>query len=105
MSSSNDVAKMTVPALNPATIVDAAQLGAAIEKFVEADAADYDHREAIEGLRAELRGLATDEARELSVRLDDAVDTRLRDLAVALVQWGFAEGLRYGGGGHRGGAR
>ena len=48
--------------------------------------------------------LVAHETRQLVLKLEAAEQARLRDLAVALVQWGFTEGLRYGGGGRSGGA-
>ena len=105
MSGSNGVGTAELPRLNPATIVDARKLTLVIDEFVAADPADLEHREVIAGLRTELRGLVTEEAAEVLVRFDRAVGTRHGDLAVALLQWGFTEGLRYAGHDARGGGR
>ena len=93
------------PQLNPATIVDGVRLAVVVEAFIAADAADTTHRETTARLRAELRTLVGDDAWATFLKLDAAVGARLADLGVATTQWGFLEGLRYGGGGPRGGGR
>jgi DNA-binding GntR family transcriptional regulator len=101
----NGVPTAALPQLNPATVVDVVRLAVVVEAFTAADAADSAHRETIAALRAELRALVGDDAWATFLKLDAAVGARLADLGVATTQWGFLEGLRYGGGGPRGDAR
>jgi len=105
MKRPNGVPPVARPQLNPATVVDGVRLAVVVEEFTAADDADIAHRETIAGLRAELRTLVGADAWSTFLKLDAAVGDRLTDLAVATTQWGLLEGLRYGGGGPRGGGR
>jgi hypothetical protein len=83
--------------LNPATIADDKLLAAKVDEFIHADVTDRGHCEAIEALQTRLRERVTGHRWRAFLKLDERVTARAADLSVALVRWGFLEGLRYGG--------
>jgi hypothetical protein len=85
------------PRLNPKVIADDALLAPLIDEFIGDDDANAAHRRKILKIQEELRAHMGDEAWKVFLRLDAADAARLSDLSIAIVQWGFTEGLRYAG--------
>jgi hypothetical protein len=89
---------MSSPRLSPKIVADDVLLAATINEFVGSDDASKDHRRKILKLEEELRAHVGEDAWQVFLNLDAADAARMADMAVALVQWAFTEGLRYGGG-------
>jgi hypothetical protein len=89
---------MSAPQLSPKIVTDDALLAATIDEFLGGDGQNQVHRTKILALEEELRALVDDDTWRIFLRLDDADAARTRDMSIALVQWAFLEGLRYGGG-------
>jgi hypothetical protein len=87
---------VSAPRLSPKIVADDVLLAATINEFLGSDDASKDHRRKILALEDELRRHVGDEAWQIFLRLDGADADRVSDLSIALVRWGFTEGLRYG---------